>query len=160
MQGDGNAGTTDKLHVQHIGYKMNTHILKTSTIQAAKAQAKRLRADLTKAGTPISHSQALELVAHQNDFRDWNTFHAALGNGPKPAGLDDLKIGQTIGGVYLGQKFEGTLIGVQSMSGGARFRVTLDLPKPVDVVQFDSFSSFRKRISGTVNQDGRSSEKT
>jgi hypothetical protein len=41
-----------------------------------KSQAKALRADMATRGTPISHAQALETVAHQWGARDWNTLAA------------------------------------------------------------------------------------
>lgn len=41
-----------------------------------KTMAKRLRADLAERGTEITHSQALETVAHLHGYRDWNTMAA------------------------------------------------------------------------------------
>ena len=46
-----------------------------------KSQAKRLRASLAGT-TPISHVKALEAVAKQHGYRDWNTSHAACANAP------------------------------------------------------------------------------
>jgi hypothetical protein len=48
------------------------------TTDAAKAAAHRLRADLAEQSITISHSAALELVAHQLGLRDWNTASAQL----------------------------------------------------------------------------------
>ncbi|WP_460945374.1 glyoxalase superfamily protein [Okibacterium endophyticum] len=48
------------------------------TIASAKSAARRLREHLTQSGFAISHSEALELVAHQLGFRDWNTAVAGL----------------------------------------------------------------------------------
>ncbi len=121
-----------------------------------KAQAKRLRTTLSEDGTAISHSKSLELIAHQYGFRDWNTLHAAVGNRP-PAG--PVVLGQRVKGTYLGQPFDGEVIGVQALSAG-RFRVTFDFDEPVDVVTFESFSAFRKRVSCTVDAQGRTTEKT
>ncbi len=45
-------------------------------VHAAKAAAATLRADLAAQGMPITHSAALELVAHQMGFTDWNTASA------------------------------------------------------------------------------------
>jgi catechol 2,3-dioxygenase-like lactoylglutathione lyase family enzyme len=42
-----------------------------------KQQAKRLRTSLAERGTEVTHSEALELVAHQYGARDWNTLAAA-----------------------------------------------------------------------------------
>ena len=46
------------------------------------------------------------------------------------------------------------------MNEGARYRISLDLDEAVDVVTFDSFSAFRKRINATVGRDGMTFEKT
>lgn len=46
------------------------------TPQAAKAAAATLRSDLGEMGVSITHSAALELVAHQMGFNDWNTASA------------------------------------------------------------------------------------
>lgn len=48
------------------------------TIADAKAAARTLRADLAKQELTISHSTALELVAHQLGLRDWNTASVIL----------------------------------------------------------------------------------
>lgn len=55
-----------------------------------KSMARALRADLARLGLDISHSQALELVAHQLGHRDWNTLAAAPSpERPVPGGLID-----------------------------------------------------------------------
>jgi catechol 2,3-dioxygenase-like lactoylglutathione lyase family enzyme len=41
-----------------------------------KQQAKRLRTSLAERGVEVTHSEALELVAHQHGARDWNTLAA------------------------------------------------------------------------------------
>lgn len=48
----------------------------TSTSHTAKAAAVRLRTDLAARGISITHSAALEMVAHQMGFADWNTASA------------------------------------------------------------------------------------
>lgn len=48
------------------------------TIQKAKLMAKRLRALLATSRHDISYSAALELVAQQLGYRDWNTASAQL----------------------------------------------------------------------------------
>lgn len=40
------------------------------------------------------------------------------------------------------------------------FRLVLDFDEPVDVVSFDSFSNFRKRVRAVVGPDGHSKERT
>lgn len=125
------------------------------TLNDLKAQARRLRDSLATQGKPVSHSDALELVAKQLGYRDWNTLHAAVGNRPAPP----VTLGDRVRGTYLGQRFDGDVIGVQALAGG-RVRVTLEFDDPVDVVKFDSFSAFRKRVTATVNDRGLTAEKT
>lgn len=124
------------------------------SLDALKAQAKRLRQALADDGDFISHSEALELLAKQMGFRDWNTLHASIGNRPPPP-----QLGARVGGAYLGQSFSGEIVGVETLSNGRR-RVTIDFDEAVDVVTFDSFSAFRKRVTAVVGEDGRSAEKT
>jgi len=121
----------------------------------AKEQAKLLRAELAGQGTEVNHSNALELVAHQHGFRDWNSFHAAIGNRPP----DGWSLGGRARGRYLAQPFEATVVAVETLSSGW-FRLVLELDEPVDVVAFDSFSNFRKRISAVVGPAGSSRERT
>lgn len=125
------------------------------SINEAKAQAKRLRKELAEKGEDISHSRALELVAAQHGFQDWNTFFAAMGNRQEP----QYTLGGRVAGRYLGQPFKGTIHAVaQSRPGWVQ--LVLDLDEAVDVVSFDSFSNFRSRIRGQVGPEGHSREKT
>lgn len=124
------------------------------TLAAAKSQAKRLRGRLASDGMTVSHSEALELVAHQHGFRDWNAFHAAIGDRPPDAFVP----GGRVQGRYLGQDFEATILAVDMLRPGW-FKLELDLDIAVDVVRFDSFSNFRKRIRGTVGPSGTSRER-
>ena len=66
-----------------------------------KQQAKRLRTSLAERGVEVTHSEALELVAHQHGARDWNTLAApaaarrgAEGLRPRHPGAPDLRRGQ------------------------------------------------------------------
>jgi hypothetical protein len=121
-------------------------------LEVLKAQAKRLRQGLTAEGNFISHSEALELLAHQHGYRDWNTLHAAAGNRP----ASPLALGAHITGSYLGQAFKGEIIALAQLNHGSHYRLTVEFDEPVDVVTFDSFSAFRKRVNCTVGADGRS----
>jgi hypothetical protein len=125
------------------------------TLEGLKRQAKSLRADMAADGTKISHSRALELVAHQLGYKDWNTLHAKLGN---RTGCP-VWLGQTVAGKYLGQAFIAEVIGVQTLPGN-RFRINLDFDEAVDVVTFDSFSNFRKRVHCVITPDGVTEAKT
>lgn len=126
-------------------------------ISILKEHAKRLRQELAGAGTVISHSRSLELLAHQHGYKDWNTLHAATGNRP-PA--SPIVAGQRVSGHYLGQPFEGEVKALQTFSQADRFRVVLHFDQPVDVVTFDSFSALRQRVSCFIGNDGMTAEKT
>ena len=132
-----------------------TNLNNIPPITELKAQAKRLRARLHDSGTNISHSEALELIAHQNGARDWNTLRASAGNMPPLP-----KVGERVTGRYLGQPFAGVVRGITQMSASDQYRITLHFDEPVDVVTFDSFSSFRQRVSTLINCDGLSPRKT
>jgi len=121
-----------------------------------KQQAKRLRAGLAEDGDFISHGEALELIARQHGYRNWNTLHAAVGNRPPPP---PVAVGARVRGRYLDQPFSGEVIGVERLSG-ERLRVTLAFDEAVDVVTFESFSAFRKRVSAVVGPDGVSPART
>jgi len=56
-----------------------------------KGMAVRLRARLAASGTEITHSQALELVATQLGYRDWNTCAAAPKTAPEPITIPILR---------------------------------------------------------------------
>ena len=62
-------------------------------------------------------------------------------------------------GCYLSQPFEATVVAVESLRPGW-FRLTLDLDEAVDVVTFDGFSNFRKRIRGVIGPAGTTRERT
>ena len=110
------------------------------SLDALKDQARRLRARFSAEGQDISHSRALELIAAQYGFRDWNTLHAAVGNR---------------------RPFDAEVLGVQAVtSQPGRYRMTLHFDEPVDVVTFESFSAFRHRVTCTVDETGRTTEKT
>lgn len=125
------------------------------TLDAAKAQAKALRQTLATEGRNITHSAALELIAKSHGVKDWNTLHAAIGNTPPPP----VTLGQIVEGHYLNQPFTAEIIGIIQLSE-SRFEITLDLAEAVDVVTFDSFSNFRKRVRKTIDAYGRSFDKT
>lgn len=126
------------------------------TCAEAKARARTLRAALAANGETISHSAALERVAKDCGFADWNTLSARLSNAPETP----LRVGDRVEGSYLKQAFAGRVLAVRSLNDGAAFRVTLAFDEPVDVVTWESFSAFRRRVSATIRPDGASPEKT
>ena len=125
------------------------------TLPALKAQAKRLRQSLAEAGTQLSHSQALEAVARQHGSHDWNTLCALSQPEPPPVP----RIGAPAHGRYLGQPFTGRLKAASTLANG-HLRITLRFDEAVDVVTFDSFSSFRRQVTAVIDRKGRSPRRT
>lgn len=125
----------------------------THDVTTLKSQAKNLRAALTRAGNPVTHSQALELVAQSHGARDWNTASATAETAPL------WQFGGTVRGRYLGQPFTGRVIAA-SERGPNHHQLTITFDKPVDVSRSDLFEAPRKRINATVNEAGRSISRT
>ncbi|MGE4325779.1 MAG: glyoxalase superfamily protein [Pseudodonghicola sp.] len=129
-------------------------------IAGFKARAKSLRAKLAAQGTEISHSQALELVAHQEGARDWNTLRALASRPARDTNARPLAVGDRVTGRYLGQPFTGRVHGLSHSPYSPHMRITLHFDTPVDVVRFDSFSAFRQRVTATIDENGHSPQKT
>lgn len=127
---------------------------KIISIAAAKTAAKQLRLSATEQNMKISHSRALEMVAKSEGFRDWNTFSAYLNENPTFPFQENDRVLAT----YMGHQMAATILSVSELSN-SRYQVTLYLDQPVDVVSFDSFSAFRQRVTGVVNQQGISFDK-
>ena len=119
----------------------------------AKARARQIKAEN---GPNLSLSAALERVAGEMGFRDWNTASARLSNTPGT----EWRIGERVSGHYLKRPFSGRIHGVKELQGGAGYDVTLHFDEPVDVVDWDSFSAFRQRVSAVVSPEGISWTKT
>ena len=131
-------------------------LLSSISIEALKEQAKRLRRECEASGNPISHSKSLELTAHKYHFKDWNTLRAVVASRAQSLSL---AIDQRVQGQYLGILFDGKVLKFQELPEKGRYRLTLLLDTPIDVVRFDSFSAYRKRISATIGNDGSTVEK-
>lgn len=125
------------------------------TVVQAKLLARELRKRLAAEGVIVSHSAALEKVAKQHGFRDWNTLVASIGDRP-PYGWHP---GGRVAGQYLSQPFRATIKSAQRVRPGW-YRLDLELDEAIDVVKFDSFSGLRKRIRAVVGPVGASREKT
>jgi len=121
-----------------------------------KSQAKRLRASLAGT-TPISHAMALEAIAKQHGYRDWNTIHAACANAP-PAPV--WQVGQIVTGAYMGHPVRGVIKSVSAWAEGRMTRLSIDLDDPVNVSAFDSFDVTRRRLKANIGKDGATVEKT
>ncbi|MBY4607690.1 hypothetical protein K6M90_08485 [Rhizobium sp. 9T] len=128
-------------------------------IDELKAQAKRLRQAMSDRGTALTHSAALEMIARQHGARDWNTL-AALAAKPNAAAKTPLFVGAHIRGRYLNQPFTGEVLALSALPGGELHRITIHFHEAVDVVTFESFSAFRRRVSAQIDADGVSPRKT
>lgn len=122
----------------------------------AKARARELRAELAAGGTPISRAEALERVAAELGYRDWNTASARLSNEPDVP----LQVGDLVAGRYLKQPFTGRVLGVREVAGGTAFDVTIRFDEAVDVVEFERFSNLRTQVQITVSAAGVSAFRT
>ncbi len=130
---------------------------KIPTVESLKSQARRLRDRLAADGHALSHGHSLEIIANQLGYKDWNTLFSAAGNRRKNTFLD---VGERVSGSYLGRAFNGEIIGIVRQQCEARYRVTIHFDQPVDVVEFESFSSFRQRVSCTLGKNFMTAEKT
>jgi hypothetical protein len=130
--------------------------LDTPSLSGLKAEARALREDRAKAGTPITHSAALEDVARAHGYRDWNTAAASL---PERV-ASPVQVGHRVKGTYLGHPFTGMVLGVQLLSNMQHYKVTVKFDKPVDVVKSELFSAMRQRVTATVDIHGTSLART
>lgn len=130
--------------------------LDTPSILTLKSEAKALRDERAKAGTPLSHGAALEVIAKSHGFRDWNTARAML---PERVAIP-FQVGWRVKGTYLGHPIKGLVVGVQLMSDMQHHKVSVKLDEPVDVVTSELFSAFRKRITSTLDIYGVSPART
>ena len=124
--------------------------LDTPSAQTLKSEAKALREQRTKAGTPLTHGQALEHVARAHGFRDWNTARAAL---PDRVAVP-FQVGMRVRGFYLEQPFTGLLIGVQLAHNMQAYTVTIQFDEPVNVTPTFMFAAYRQRVTATVDIRG------
>ena len=135
--------------------------LPADPIQSYKQQAKRLRETLSAENRPVSHGEALELVARQHGFRDWNSLSASALKRALPRNAEPgFAVGTIISGRYLGQAFTGEIRSVTALADGEHYRLAIHFDEPVDVVTFESFSAFRQRVHATVNSKGISPQHT
>ena len=120
-----------------------------------KQQAKRLRTALREQGLPVSHSNALELVARSHGYHDWNTLAA-----PSPerdaAQQMRLTVGDKVELSYVRRPAVGTVLAVQWLTSVQLRRVSIHLDAPVDVSGSRLFSAPRQRIMAMIDLQGRS----
>ncbi len=124
--------------------------LDTPSISTLKSEAKALRQERSLAGTPIGHSAALEAVAQQYGYRDWNTAAAALPDRIRVP----VQVGQRVKGSYLSRPFTGLVMGVKMLADLQHYEVTVNFDQPVNVWKGELATAFRKRVTATVNLHG------
>jgi hypothetical protein len=124
--------------------------LDAPTISTLKAEARALREERSRSGAPIGHSAALEEVAKEHGYRDWNTAAAAL---PERMRVP-VQVGQRVKGAYLSRPFTGLVIGVKMLSDMQHYEVTVNFDQPVNVWKGELATAFRKRVTATVNLYG------
>ena len=129
---------------------MTSHIY---TRVQAKARARQIKAERDGA---LSLAAALEEVAREMGFRDWNTASARLSNAPDSS----WQVGERVRGHYLKQAFTGRIHGVRELQAGSGYEVTIHFDAAVDVVEWDSFSAHRQRVTALVSPEGVSWAKT
>jgi len=123
-------------------------------VAALKAQAKRLRAAMAEKNTPLTHAMALEAVARQWGYRDWNTLSAKA----HASAAVGWHVGQAVTGAYLGHEFTGRLKAVRAATGGFWY-LTVVFDTPVDVVESAAFSAFRKQVNVVLGETGVTRER-
>lgn len=124
--------------------------LDTPSAQTLKAEARTLREEHARAGTPLSHGAALEAVARSHGYRDWNTARASV---PDRVAVP-FQVGSKVSGLYLDQPFVGRLIGVQLHGDMRHFTVTVLFDEPVNVTPTFMFPAYRHRVVSTVDIHG------
>ena len=133
-----------------------TFSLDTPSTASLKAEARELRAQLSRDGSAVTHGAALEMVAHRHGYRDRNAAAAAL---PERV-ASPVQVGQRVAGTYLRQPFVGLVLGVQVLADMQHYTVTVKFDQPVDVVTSELFSAFRQRVTATVDLHGVSPART
>lgn len=123
--------------------------LDTPSIQTLKSEARALREERARAGTPLGQGQALEEVARRHGYRDWNTASAAL---PERVATP-VQVGQRVAGSYLGRPFAGLVVGMKLLADMQHYEVTVKFDRPVNVSRFD-WPIERERVTATVGLDG------
>jgi hypothetical protein len=127
-----------------------TYSLDTPSIQTLKSEARSLREDRARAGTPLTQSAALEEVARRHGYHDWNTASATL---PERVVIP-VQVGQRVTGTYLSRPFAGLVMAMKLLSDMRHYEVTVRFDKPVNVSKFASMVHNRQRVTATVGIDG------
>ncbi|MBL4894375.1 MAG: hypothetical protein JKY59_05815 [Emcibacter sp.] len=122
----------------------------TLTLDNLKLQARRMRDHFAEKNIDLSHSAALEVLAKQHGFKDWNILSAILKISSKSVNWPELE--DRIKGTYLGHAFTGKILKLQTTHAENNRRYTIRFDKPIDVVTSRHFSNYRQRINCFLDQ--------
>ncbi len=115
------------------------------TAEGFKLQARRLRDYFAGKNIEISHAMALEALAKQYGFRDWNVLSATLNRSSAQKVWPELE--DRVRGRYLGHSFRGKVLKVETTKVASSRRYTILFDQPIDVVASTRFSSYRQRVN-------------
>ena len=132
-----------------------SYSLDTPSIQTLKSEARALRLERAAASTTLTHGAALEEVARQHGYRDWNTASATL---PERVAIP-VQVGQRVEGTYLSRPFAGLVVAMKLLADMQHYEVIVKFDKPVNVSKFD-WPIERQRVTATIGLDGISLART
>lgn len=124
------------------------------TPENLKIQARRMRDHFAEKNIEISHAMALETLAKQYGYKDWNVLSATIKRQSSHKTWPELD--DKVTGKYLGHNFTARVLKVQSSPVAHVRRYTFVFEEPIDVVASEHFSSFRKRINCFLDQSLKS----
>ncbi len=126
------------------------------TTEDLKRQARRMRDHFAEKNIDISHSAALEAIAKQHGYKDWNILSALINR--QSMTIEWPEFDEMISGTYLGHNFTGKILKIQTCTIENLRRYTIKFDDPIDVVASKHFSSFRRQINCFLNKDRRSTD--
>lgn len=126
------------------------------TTEDLKLQARRMRDHFAEKKIDISHAAALEALAKQHGYKDWNIL-LSLAN-RQSVTTEWPKFDDIVSGTYLGHSFTGKILKIQTCPVADLRRYTIKFDVPIDVVTSKHFSSFRQQINFFLNKDRRSTD--
>lgn len=127
--------------------------LDTPSVATLKSEAKVLREERARAGTPLAQGAALEEIAHRHGYRDWNTAAAVL---PERVAIP-IQVGQRAKGTYLGNPFTGFVMSMTMLPDMQHFEISVKFDQPVNVSKSALMGPmYRQRVRATIDLRGTS----
>lgn len=131
---------------------MNTPESTGSRVKNTGKHERFTRAVISSSANLLARSRSRENYSHSDDSQSRN-------NKVRPT-LATLKLGDRVQGVFMGQRFQGHLVGIVPLAASQNYHIGIQLNQAIDVVTFESFSNFRRRLNCVVDKDGISTAKT